>query len=651
MKTSSPTWLFHRHRPGDAWDGMGIQMVIKPELDNFVREVVQNVIDQRAHDEKAATVEFVVRDHVGADADHLLALIGWDKGLEKHMSGVAGGDNHLSEKLKVALAAARDRSIRTLTIRDSATRGLTGPETDGGNFANLCRHVMVTEHGGKARGGAFGIGKSVLWAFSRGSLVFFSSRFFDEELETVDDRLIGRCFFPSHRTDAIAANERYEGNAWFGNPVTTGEHQWICSLRASVARNYFSESPLDRSESSTGTSIMIPFFGSPVDEEDLQGHDLKNEIRTSIAKWFWPAIHGGLLEAHVEYVDIQGNSSSEQVELEPWILPFVRALDLEAGNEVAEEPGSCATGEIDLRIPERRARKNQHPSMNSQVSLNVTRLTEQEISTVPEALSNRVALVRGVRMVVQYLGGLSDSLPPFVGLLKAGTLHGESESDKASEYFLRDSEPPAHDKWESTAKLRENYKVGGIAALNGLLGEIRSRAKTLLGTASNLSSKSPRKLAELLKGRKRGPEKPPGGLPRIMISNPVISRDGITVTGKCKVRGPLDKPWSINLRLVAKTEDNGKVSLDHAISMVTIAGGDGATWALADSEVDRISERIIVPGIKIAVPEGKGEFQVEFTATGDFLGSEVMRSSRVEVSTSSSRKTASSEAVEENSDG
>lgn len=650
MNKPVPAWMFHRHRPGDAWDGMGIQMVIRPELDNFVREVVQNVIDQRSEPDSPARVEFVVRDHHGEDADRILSLIGWDTGLKTHMRGVAEGQNHLSEKLKSALAVAEDRVIRTLTIRDSFTNGLTGPELSGGNFANLCRHVMVTEHGGKARGGAFGIGKSVLWAFSRGSVVFFSSRFFDDEKDEMDFRLIGRCYFPSHIAEGIADGERFEGNAWFGMPTKTNNDDWTRSLRELEATEHSAGSPLERDQASTGTSIMIPFFGSPVDESDPEGEDLKSEISHSIVKWFWPALHGGLLEAFVAYGDSQKSVVLEPVELRTWIQPYIRSLDYEGESEIAEEIRSCARGQIDLRIPGRKARDNQHEGMEAQVALSVTRLSDQEAGLIPEGMLNRVALVRGVRMVVQYLGGLPDSLPAFVGVLRAGTLHGEGERDKAAEYFLRDSEPPAHDKWESTPKLKENYKAGGINALTGLLSNIRTRARGLLGSSTTTTGRVPRKLAELLKGRRPGTEKLPPSKPRVIIADPEILRSGLFVIAKCSVKGQPTKPWTIVVHLAARTEDNRRISLDHAGSDVKIVGADGVTWGFADSEADSVTGQSIVPSLFFSVPTGVKEFKVEFSASGGFLGAEVLSRSRVEVASKGLAKLKVPVEIEESSD-
>jgi hypothetical protein len=51
-----------------------------------------------------------------------------------------------------------------LQVSDSNTKGLSGPEFgDQGNFSKLCRNKMTPSEGGgsAAKGGAFGVGKSV----------------------------------------------------------------------------------------------------------------------------------------------------------------------------------------------------------------------------------------------------------------------------------------------------------------------------------------------------------------------------------------------------------------------------------------------------------------------------------------------------------
>jgi len=72
--------------------------------------------------------------------------------------------------------------------------------------------------------------------------------------------------------------------------------------------------------------------------------------------------------------------------------------------------------------------------------------------------------------------------------------------DKAAEEFLRISEPPAHDKWESTDELASVYVPGGVKSIREFKELVRREFARLLldprprrrkaRTASNVSSRS-----------------------------------------------------------------------------------------------------------------------------------------------------------------
>ena len=169
-------WQFARHNQYEAQKGGVTNFAFELNLDTFVREVVQNINDQRLSVKKPAVADFILEDLSGPRLESLLELIGWNSGLREHLEGVAKGDSHQKASAKKALDDVKSDRVRTLTIVDRNTNGLTGGETTkNGNFAMLCRHELVTDSDPKAvRGGSFGIGKSVLWAFSSASSILFN---------------------------------------------------------------------------------------------------------------------------------------------------------------------------------------------------------------------------------------------------------------------------------------------------------------------------------------------------------------------------------------------------------------------------------------------------------------------------------------------
>lgn len=98
-------------------------------------------------------------------------------------------------------------------------------------------------------------------------------------------------------------------------------------------------------------------------------------------------------------------------------------------------------------------------------------------------------------MVVQYSKYLPDSFPDYVGVLRVGRANGDTEEHKQIENFFRDAEPPAHNKWEPTKKLKENYQgVGATQALENLKHKMTEVAKKLLGVSSVIGEKVPKNL-------------------------------------------------------------------------------------------------------------------------------------------------------------
>jgi len=71
----------------------------------------------------------------------------------------------------------------------------------------------------------------------------------------------------------------------------------------------------------------------------------------------------------------------------------------------------------------------------------------------------------------------------FFGVLAAGEGRSKetpSDSDREIDRFLRFSEPPEHDEWESTENLREQYQRGFRTALDDMFGTLRDGLRHLI---------------------------------------------------------------------------------------------------------------------------------------------------------------------------
>jgi len=503
-------WRFAERRPGEPIRGGVNSYAFKINLDTLVRESVQNINDQRIGETVRA--EFLLQTCTGPELKKLLSIIGWDEGLSKHLASISNARNHISPRARRALKSVESGSVRVLTIRDYGAKGLGGPEDgDEGNFVQLCRHELVTDESAKkVRGGSFGLGKSVLWAFSDASTVLFSSMptpSTGSKVKPDEARFFGRSYLVSHKLGGGSGGKWHQGDGHLGELRSEGAGvEWIVSVRGQSAIDYVANTSLERDWKVTGTSIMVPFFDDPGLEVEQSDEEVIDGIRHAIQLWFWPSLAEGFLTADVG-VRSKGKEKLETVTLPKWADLYVRALENGQGIDKVIDDGGSAQGKLSVDV-KKRVEEPKLPRVSATALLAVTRLTDEESddSNIPKEIRNSVALIRGARMVVEYFRRtLPGLLPDFVGVLKAGEALGSTPSDVALDALLRDSEPPAHDRWDpGFEKVRNNYERGAKADLQTFLEAIGQRSRDLLGMKSIDAGQKPRELAEMLSGGKSG---------------------------------------------------------------------------------------------------------------------------------------------------
>ena len=631
-------WQFARHNQYESQKGGTANYAFELTLDTFVREVVQNINDQRLSVQKPAVADFILEDVSGPRLKSLLILIGWDAGLREHLEGVARGDSHQKASAKKALDDVKSGRVRVLTIVDRNTNGLTGGETTkNGNFAMLCRHELVTDSDPKAvRGGSFGIGKSVLWAFSSASSILFNSIPKANPEGGVEERFIGRAYLPTHEVGTGAVMTTFKPDGWFGHAAETGEDKGTASVRGTEAAKHVTNSSLSRSGLGTGTSILVPFFDNPLDNKEHSLDDLGKSIELSVAKWFWPAIEAGSLESSVAIKTTGGKELKRLVALPRWVSYFTRSQNAPEEIEVITEEAVAAKSEFGVQFPERIA-KDQHPAFEGTVELCLTKITEQEGDELEkEKLANSVALIRGAKMVVQYSKYLPDSFPDYVGVLHVGRAIGDTEDHRQVENFFRDAEPPAHDKWIPTKKLKDNYKGSGATqALEGLKRNMAEAAKKLLGVSNAIGEKAPKKLAELLAGRRKGREvKRTETFHTNILELKWINESSILAKANLK-RMKGEKAWVAKVGLSLVNDSGAKVRLEHSLdSFKIIKPKSGCTVSLLSEKRDADLSESWVPGFSIYVPSGQTEIEIELVGIATRLGHETVKRSRADLSVS-----------------
>ncbi|MBC9820508.1 hypothetical protein [Terrabacter sp. MAHUQ-38] len=565
---AAPQWVFDPVPPSGALSGGDPKSYLfSPNIDSLVREVVQNATDQQAGDD-AVHVRFTLHELAIPDRDSFLAALDWPR-LREHLRGVAASDSLINGRVSDALNDIDSGRLLVLQIEDSGTRGLTGPE-DGtaGNFAALCKHVLVTNDDKAAKGGSYGLGKAVLWRFSALETVLFGSAFHDEKGDQ-DHRLFGRTELPFHD----AENGKWAGPGWFGVPEQLPAGRRARSVREAEAAQRGDALLVGREAATgTGTTALIVGFSEPASERPRTVPEVVHEIALSAAKWFWPRLGDGSLVVSARgYVG--GDPVIDELADPALVDPgYIVAVEDSVTGYNALSSGDVAEKPLEFRVP-RLKTDTGSGEVEGHVTLRLARVDDDR-----PADTSTVALVRGAGMVVKYhrVPGIPLQGGGYRAVLLAGTRHGSDPSDAAIEEFLRSAEPPEHDDWvHHTNALRSHYRPGGKARLDELWGKIRMAVMEMTSSKPGGSEKGPELLAKHFQvGGRLGSQ---SQRHRFLVDFGRMRFDGHewTIEGRAR-RTAGDKAWHVDIgaalagesvkvpmQLVSATADVGTVVLER----------------------------------------------------------------------------------------
>jgi hypothetical protein len=595
-------WIF------DALPASGAKRGGNPEdyalgdlsLDTMVREVLQNCHDQKLESDSPVTVEFKLCDLKGEERQKLLDAVAWEV-LEGHLAGMAAHKNPVGETFARELQEIHDREfLRVLYIRDSGTKGLIGGEDEGElNFGALCRHVLQTSEDDQERGGSYGLGKAVLWAFSGVQTVILTSRLSEPDKHGAR-RLFGRSNLSYHQ----AHGEDWEGLGFFGLEDPTGRNRAVSAWEDDAALCAADLGmPFDWSGEESGTGILLFDFDEPEINDDRPLIEIAGEIRDAASRWFWPCLRNETLVVRTEAFDGEEKVFDEEstTDLDE-IRPFAQ-ICMPGGTIKSrlEEEGDLGQRSIDVKVPERYPAGGDEgdPGGESPALVRLGLLS----SDSPWAGS--VALIRGAGMVVDYWKprAAADSDLNLYGVFLGGTIAafgGPVEpKHRRLERFLRAAEPPAHNRWvHTTRRIQRRYARGSKRALDSLWQEINSVISELGGAAPPPGEQGPEGLAKLLDP---GSGVNPPRVPKIELEHAKAHLDESklewVVEGSI-TRSSGDKPWRARLCLVLAT-DGGSTTrqrLDLGNYEVLTAG---------------VECRVVDRYLEISVPAGVSSAQIK----------------------------------------
>jgi len=247
----------------------------------------------------------------------------------------------------------------------------------------------------------------------------------------------------------------------------------------------------------TGTAILILGFHEPAQEDARPLNMIAQDILSSAARWFWHCMISDTPSLKVSAEVYEGQELSFRSESFPGVEfePFIQAVLASRTVYKAFRQGEVAEKELKFKIPARKSGK----TLEIEANLNF-RLSRGGDGSEEAPLSNRIALIRGSGMVVEYRSTSKRlSSIPFFGVLQVGNARGFSEPDNALEEFFKDAEPPSHDQWKATERIQEEYKKGSKSRLNKLWRELDEAVVELCGQEVCSDAEAPEPLVRLFK--------------------------------------------------------------------------------------------------------------------------------------------------------
>jgi len=538
--------------------GNANQFAIRPTLRNLVRESIQNTLDERLGQVQPVEVRFRMLSLRGEAKRRYLDAMLWDE-LEPHFEACAErGDEQAAGGFSEALEIADSGELTVLQIIDSGTRGLTGPEVGDGNFAALTRDSLYSYKNKEGAAGSYGLGKATQYAASAFGTVLFLSDLSEPEPASGNTRgrLFGRAELVWHELeDEDGELHSFAGPAWFGEaggedgeiPVS----HWVGAESDVLTRDL----QMARSGEGSGTTIAVVGLRDLDADKRRPSREIVEQIGREVEANFWPAIEAGELSARVEYVEIDDPAAEPAAEIDNLVVPAqtrvtgplvkaVRAHDEDEAVEVLIDDGDVAVGVAELHVPKRKAGVERHAAFTHQAVVLVRRATPDELEGDGAGDSpslRRAALIRGANMTVKTLDLSKGTVgaQPFHAVVLAGRAAGDSQEDRWAEEFLRTAEPPSHDDWTSTPRLKRLYSPGYSKGLREFEQAIRRAVRDLLAIESNLPPDGPADLSRRFQfGERPNPER----APRIVVQAQSVAEDGSWhIEGAVRLRGDLSR--------------------------------------------------------------------------------------------------------------
>ena len=314
----------------------------------------------------------------------------------------------------------------------------------------------------------------------------------------------------------------------------------------------------------TGTRIGVLGFDDPVegpfDADPAQTRALGTALFAAAERDFWPAEVRGRLRLGVTVAD---RPVARPPSTAPW-RTMLATYDRSREAATLNGPGDVVVREVRVTLPRHRP-TGQGPT-DVAVDL-VVRASHPDEQAVFELIA-----FRGAGMVVQRSDErrLTSAVRPFHAMVVAGSARRRpSPEDLVLDAFLRDAEPPSHDRWTRTRRLRDDWARGYGKALDALAVGVREALRGLVTRRVSAQPDGPVGLRAMF-GAGRRPE-PEGPFRFTSLAARLDPDHRWQFEGVIAPVTPLAGPWTV--RIDARVPEDGGPGVTRLVGEIRADAG------------------------------------------------------------------------------
>jgi hypothetical protein len=376
-------------------------------------------------------------------------------GISELRENIENSDLGENEKSTVSTGFVSTKEDATvLYIEDFGAHGLSGHPANNKKshlYKALYAFGITSKDKGESGGGSYGFGKSAFIRASKTHTVI-AYTCFDETIEDrVTRRLVGWSWWEGHESKLGDKKVERSGRAIYGvfsSRDSSGNihvEPYEDNQADEIAETLGIQKREPGSAQRNGTTLML--LDPNVDPDDLL---------VAIEKYWWPALVDNLLTISV--IDYDGVEHHPKPRQNLKLKPYIRAYEL-------------ATSPADAKLPPTEFKEElKTPIIGGSLAL-VGQVAGVAIENDLDELKDdefkpSVALIRGPRMVIQYLESFQRRRVPIRAAFVTPAENVKVDS------LLKDTEPPAHDVWDETSS--DDIAKEATALANFVIKGIRS---------------------------------------------------------------------------------------------------------------------------------------------------------------------------------